>query len=90
MMMIGNTVVLIRNHHHLVKRRVRALKFLYMLLASVRTGHHVLKGFFHGTVTETGYGSIPSIIKPTLLPYESEGIRDSRKTKALEEVVDVR
>ena len=41
-------------------------------------------------VTETGYGSIPSIIKPTLLPYESEGIRDSRKTKALEEVVDVR
>ena len=22
MMMIGNTVVLIRNHHHLVKRRV--------------------------------------------------------------------
>lgn len=49
MMMIGNTVVLIRNHHHLVKRRVRALKFLYMLLASVRTGHLVLKGFFHSS-----------------------------------------
>ena len=48
MMMIGNTVVLIRNHHHLVKR-VRALKFLYMLLASVRTGHLVLKGFFHSS-----------------------------------------
>ena len=52
MMMIGNTVVLIRNHHyhhHLVKRGVRALKFLYMLLASVRTGHHNLKGFFRGS-----------------------------------------